>query len=105
MDTLVQITTTTGTQEDAERLAVRLVDSRLAACAQVSGPIRSSFFWHGQLESAQEWMLTAKTSEKHLPTIEQLLGDEHPYEVPELIATPIVSGGAAYLTWLRAQLT
>ena len=104
MSEFVQITTTTGTRPDAERIAVEMVSRRLAACVQVSGPIQSTYWWQGKVETNEEWLCTAKTSATKLAAIQSLLKELHPYEVPELIATPIVGGSEAYLTWLAAQL-
>lgn len=101
----LQITTTAGTQEVADRIARELVDRRLAACVQVSGPIRSTFRWHGKVETADEWTCVAKTSRQQLEAIQQLLHELHPYEVPELIATPIVGGSEPYLKWLEHELS
>lgn len=100
-----QVATTTGTREVAERIAVELVDLRLAACVQVSGPITSTYRWQGQIENAEEWLCTAKTTREQLSAIQDVLKRLHPYEVPELIATPIVGGSDAYLKWLADQLT
>lgn len=105
MSDLLQITTTTGTREVADRIAVELIDLRLAACVQVSGPITSTYRWQGKVESADEWLCTAKSSREKLPAIQALLNRLHPYEVPELIATPITDGSEAYLKWLAEQLT
>lgn len=99
-----QVATTTGTREIAERIAVELVDLRLAACAQVSGPIASTYRWQGHIENAEEWLCTAKTEKDRLGAIQDVLKRLHPYEVPELIATPIVGGSEAYLAWLAEQL-
>ena len=104
MSEFLQVSTTTGTREDAERIAVELVDRRLAACVHVGGPIRSTYRWQGQVENAEEWTCTAKTSRKQLPAIQELLKTAHPYEVPELVATPIVGGSEAYLKWLGEQI-
>ena len=104
MSEFVQITTTTGTRQDAERIAVELVSRRLAACVQVSGPIQSTYRWQGKIETAEEWLCTAKTSREQLAAVEKLLKQLHPYEVPELIATPIVGGSEAYLKWLGEQV-
>jgi periplasmic divalent cation tolerance protein len=99
-----QVATTTGTREIAERIAVELVDLRLAACVQVSGPITSTYRWQGQIENAEEWLCTAKTTRANLAGIQAVLRRLHPYEVPELVATPIVDGSEAYLNWLVEQL-
>ncbi len=100
----MQITTTTGTRHDAEQIAAELVSRRLAGCAQITGPIASTFRWRDKVETAEEWMCTVKTSLAQLGAIQKLLDEIHPYEVPELIATPIVDGSAAYLKWLGEQL-
>ena len=104
MSDIWQVSTTTGTREIAERIAAELVDLRLAACVQISGPITSTYRWQGQIENAEEWLCTAKTSRQHLPAIQELLKRLHPYELPELVATPIVGGSEAYLKWLEEQL-
>ncbi len=104
MTEFVQLTTTTGTRQDAEEIAAELVSRNLAGCVQVSGPIHSTFRWQGKVESAEEWMCTAKTSRAQVAAIQTLLKEIHRYEVPELIATPIVDGSEAYLKWLGEQL-
>jgi periplasmic divalent cation tolerance protein len=104
MSEYVQITTTTGARHDAERIAAELVSRRLAACVQVSGPIVSTYRWNDAVETAEEWLCTAKTSWAMFAEIERVVKQLHPYEVPELIATPIVAGNEAYLKWLGEQL-
>lgn len=104
MSEFVQITTSTGTRDNADRIALELVERRLAACVQIAGPIASTFRWQGKVETAEEWLCIAKSEKGQLGAIEKLLAELHPYEVPELIATPIVGGGAAYLKWLGEQL-
>ena len=66
MTEFLQITTTTGTRQDAEQIAAELVSRRLAGCVQVSGPIQSTYRWQGKMETAEEWMCTAKTSRDQL---------------------------------------
>jgi periplasmic divalent cation tolerance protein len=104
MTEYIQITTTTGTRHDAEQIASELVSRRLAACVQITGPIASTFRWQGKVETAEEWMCTAKTTRAQLDSIKALFREIHPYEVPEVIATPIVDGSEAYLKWLDEQV-
>ena len=104
MTEYVQLTTTTGTRHDAEQIASELVSRRLAGCVQITGPIASTFRWQGKVETAEEWMCTVKSSRAQLGAIQQLFKEIHPYEVPEVIATPIVDGGEQYLKWLGEQL-
>ncbi len=104
MSKYLQVTTTTGTRQDAERIAAELVSRRLAGCAQVGGPVDSTFRWQGKVETAEEWVCVVKTSAAQLPAIQELLNTIHPYDAPEVIATPIVGGSEAYLKWLGEQL-
>jgi periplasmic divalent cation tolerance protein len=104
MGEYLQIMTTTGTRHDAEQLASELVSRRLAGCVQITGPITSTFRWQGKVEIAEEWICTVKTSRAQLAAIHKLFSEIHPYEVPEVIATPIVDGSEPYLKWLGEQL-
>jgi len=82
-------------------MAARAVEERLAACAQVSGPLASTYRWEGTVERATEWYCHLKTTVDRLPALESRIRELHPYEVPEIIAVPIVQGNAAYLDWIR----
>src|SRR3954470_23388598 len=104
MSEYVQVTTTIGARHDAEQIAAELVSRRLAGCVQISGPITSTFRWQDKVETAEEWMCTAKTSHAQLVAIQKLFAEIHPYEVPEVIAMPIVGGSEAYLKWLGEQV-
>jgi periplasmic divalent cation tolerance protein len=104
MSDYVQITTTTGKRQDAEQIASELVSRRLAGCVQVFGPVSSTFRWQDRVETAEEWICTVKTTTAQLSAIQSLLDEIHPYDVPELIATPIVDGSDAYLKWLGKQV-
>src|SRR5215471_13076674 len=104
MSEYLQIVTTTGARHDAERIAAELVSRRLAACVQISGPIASTYRWQGAVETAEEWLCTVKSSKALFGEVERVVKQLHPYEVPELIATPIVEGSATYLQWLGEQL-
>ncbi|QDU91681.1 Divalent-cation tolerance protein CutA [Pirellulimonas nuda] len=98
------ITTTTGDHAVAERIAVQLVEQRLAACVQVSGPIRSTYHWQGAIETGEEWLVTAKSRSDLFSRVEQTIVGLHPYDVPEVVATPLTAVGAAYGAWLAASL-
>lgn len=100
----LQLTTTTATRDDAQRIAERLVARKLAGCVQISGPIASTYRWQGKTENSEEWMCTIKTARPQLAEIQCLIAEIHPYDVPELIATPIVGGSESYLAWLGEQL-
>lgn len=98
------ITTTTETPEDASRLAEEMVRQRLAACAQVEGPITSTFRWQGKIEQGQEWKCSLKTSTALYDQVETALKQAHPYETPEILALPVVRGSRDYLDWMDDEL-
>ena len=103
MNDFVQIVTTTERQEDARRIADLLVEKRLAACVQIAGPVTSVYRWQGKVESAQEWQCQIKTRQALLDDVSEAIREVHPYEVPEIIALPIVAGSRDYLVWLEEQ--
>jgi periplasmic divalent cation tolerance protein len=88
--------------ELAERLARTLVEQRLAACVNVLPPMRSLYRWQGEVESAEECLLLIKARRADYPALEARIRELHPYDVPEVIATPIVTGLAEYLNWIDA---
>jgi periplasmic divalent cation tolerance protein len=100
----IQVVTTTAEKKDADALAKAVLEKRLAACVQVSGPIDSSYWWNGRLEKASEWTVTIKTRRDLYPQLEKLLLAQHPYDQPEIIATPIVEISPGYLKWLVEQV-
>ena len=105
MSTYIQVVTTTALRDEAERIASELVEARLAACVQIVGPIRSTYRWQGKIESSEEWQCWVKTRGELFARVEEAIRRVHPYEVPEILAVPVVAGSAAYLAWLDAQLT
>lgn len=104
MSAIWQVVTTIDSPEAAERIARTLVDQRLAACVQIEGPCLSIYRWKGELESTREWRCAIKTSESLFPTVCQVIQQQHSYEVPEIMAMPIVGVSDDYLDWLLAQL-
>lgn len=98
-----QVTTTAATRDDAARLGRLAVEQRLAACAQVSGPITSVYWWNGKVEAAEEWVCNCKTSAAAVGQLTAALRQSHAYTSPEIVATPIEDGDADYLAWLDAE--
>ncbi len=105
MNEYLQVTTTLGTREEAASMARMLVESRLAACAQVIGPVLSTYWWEGRIEEGEEWQCVAKTTGDRYPELEEAVRRRHTYEVPEILATPVAKGSADYLGWLRSQVS
>lgn len=100
MGTYIQVTTTAETKADAQAIASAVVEKRLAACAQVIGPITSTYWWQGKVEDAEEWLCVIKSKAALYEELERTIRAIHPYEEPEIIATPIVKGSTGYLAWL-----
>jgi periplasmic divalent cation tolerance protein len=95
-----QVTTTLPDREAAHRIGRRLVEERLAACAQVVGPVSSVYRWQGEVESAAEWYCHVKTTADRIPGLLARIRELHPYETPEIIAVPVTEGDAGYLAWI-----
>jgi periplasmic divalent cation tolerance protein len=78
-------------------------NERLAACVQVGGPITSTYRWQGEVETARELLLVAKTTMERLDAVTERVRELHPYDVPEITAMPIAGGLVDYLDWIRAE--
>ncbi len=104
MSEIVEVVSTFPSKEDAERMAQLLVEESLAACVQIQGPIESIYRWKGKVEKDKEWLLTAKTKRTLYKEVESLIKENHPYEVPQILALPVVDGFKGYLTWLKGEV-
>jgi periplasmic divalent cation tolerance protein len=96
----VVVLVTAGSSEEAARIGQTLVAERLAACANVVGPIRSIYRWQGAIEDAAEHLLLLKARARDVTVLGERVRALHSYEVPEVLALPIRAGSAAYLAWL-----
>lgn len=99
----VRVETTVDTEEGARRVARALIEHQVAACAQVSGPITSFYRWEGEVQNDPEWIVVIKTTADRLETLTARILDVHPYDVPEIVAVPVVGGNPAYLDWVREE--
>ena len=100
----VVVLITTATEEEAHRIAKLLLNQRKAACVNIVPRVASSFWWQGQLDSAQESLLIVKTKASLLPEIVEMVKKAHSYEVPEVIALPIINGNEDYLRWIDSEV-
>ena len=94
--------TTVADAQQAESLARRIVEQRLAACVQTL-PIQSTYRWQGAIEESAEVLLLAKTTETRAPALMQFLADEHPYDLPEIVVTHVADVSAPYAAWVANQ--
>ncbi|HUY46443.1 MAG TPA: divalent-cation tolerance protein CutA [Streptosporangiaceae bacterium] len=99
----LQVQTTTDSRAEAIELGRSAVRARLAACAQVAGPVVSSYWWEGDLERAEEWLLLLKLPAARYQELADFLTQQHSYDEPEIVAMPIVAGSAAYLSWVEEE--
>jgi periplasmic divalent cation tolerance protein len=101
MSAAVVVFVTAPTAREARLLAETLVKEKLAACASVLPGLRSVYRWKGKVESASESLLLIKTRRSRLTALTRRVKALHPYEVPEIVACPVVGGNPDYLRWVE----
>lgn len=101
----ILIQTTVEKREDAEILAKILLEKKLVGCAQIQGPVTSSYWWQNSIAQSEEYLLVVKTFERCYPAIENILLSKHPYDVPEIISSSITQISESYLDWLQTEVT
>ena len=87
----------------AQSLARSLVESRLAACVSIGAPVESLYHWRGQIETAEEVPVAVKTRADRYAAVEAAIREQHPYELPEILAVPVVHGLGPYLDWIAGE--
>ena len=100
----VVILTTTDDHQIARKLATSLIDERLAACVQVTGPIESFYRWQGKTETSQEWRCLIKTTTALLNSASDAIRQNHNYDVPQIIAIEFEHGDDDYLAWIEESV-
>jgi periplasmic divalent cation tolerance protein len=103
MSEYIEVHSTTNSREEADKICAAVVEARLAASAQVIGPIRSNYWWQGSVQRAEEYFLLMKTRRERFGELAQLIRANHSYEVPNIIAVPIVEGTEDYLGWISSE--
>ena len=98
------VLTTTGSLEQASRIAKALVERRLAACVSIVGPVTSVYRWRGEVTSDRERVLLIKTAADRFEAVRDAIRELHPYELPEIVALAVEDGDAPYLAWLAEAL-
>ena len=104
MGEYIQVSTTTGSKEDALKIARKIIQERLAACVQVEGPIESIYRWEEKIQEDEEWLVTVKTRRDKYESLEQTIKEIHPYDVPEIIGMPLTEGLRKYFEWMDEEL-
>jgi periplasmic divalent cation tolerance protein len=100
----IVVLSTCGSAQEAERLARELVEQHVAACVNIVAPVRSIYRWKGKIEDASEWLLIVKTERASFDRLRAVLGAAHSYELPEVLALPIVAGSPNYLSWIESEV-
>jgi len=95
---------TTAKKSEAQKIAQNLLDRRLIACANIYGPVESHFRWQNKIEKAEEYLVLMKSNQKPFAKLAKAVEEMHSYEVPEILALPIVEGFKPYLKWLNTSL-
>ena len=99
----IQVIVTTASKKEAEVIAMRLLEARLAASVQIS-PCRSLYRWRGEIREKEELRLNIKSRRDLLPELTAAVRELHSYEVPEILALPILDAAPSYLDWLAQEL-
>ncbi|MER5264506.1 divalent-cation tolerance protein CutA [Actinosynnema sp. NPDC002837] len=102
-DNHVVVITTTDSEDAAGALAKAIVGARLAACVQISGPVRSVYRWEGAVNDDREWQLWIKTAYDRVDELTEFVTARHTYDVPEVLALPVLGGNPDYLAWLTEE--
>ncbi len=97
------ILVTAPSRAEAEAIAQALIQEKLAVCVSLM-PIRSLYTWRNEVHADEEWQLFIKSSLTQFPKLEARVREIHSYEVPEIIALPIINGSTAYLNWIHEQM-
>jgi len=103
MNDILLVITNLPDAQAAGRLARQLIEEQVAACVNQLAPCTSTYRWQGSIETATEIPLLIKTTRVAYPRLEQLIRAAHPYELPEIIAVPVIAGLPAYLDWVNQE--
>ncbi|MEM2025791.1 MAG: divalent-cation tolerance protein CutA [Desulfurococcaceae archaeon] len=95
---------TASSKEEAERIAKVLLEDKLIACANIIGPVHSMFWWLDSIDNAQEYLIIMKTRKDLFERICEKVKALHSYQIPEVIASPIIDGLKQYMKWLDESL-
>lgn len=101
---LIIVLMTASSKKEAENITQKLLEERLIACANIVDNVTSLFWWKEKIEQENETLVVMKSSEKMFKQLIQRIQELHSYEVPEILALPIVAGSQSYLDWMKGNL-
>jgi periplasmic divalent cation tolerance protein len=99
----IVVFTTCGSEQEARKLAAMLIEKRLAACVNITAPVTSIYRWKGVVEESREWLLIVKSRRDCFDRLRIALESAHSYELPEVLAIPVVAGSPNYLAWVDSE--
>lgn len=105
MDDMILITTTSDNREELEKIAALLIEQKLAACCQISGPIASWYTWNDKLESTNEWVCSIKTLKRQFTDVKIAIARLHHYDEPQIVAVDICCASDGYKNWVRNSMS
>lgn len=105
MSGFIMVYVTIESKTEAEKIAQNLLEEHLIACANILGPVSSHFHWKEKIDSAEEFLMILKSRVDLFAVLEQRVRALHSYEVPEILAVPIVEGSKGYFDWMNSVLT
>lgn len=100
----VVILVTAESGREAEKITKRLLKEKCAACINIIHRVNSHFLWKGKIEKANESLLIIKTKKSYLKKVIKLVKKIHSYEIPEIVALPVVGGNKNYLNWIEKEV-
>lgn len=105
MTEFVVLIISSSSEQESQEIVLTLLSKRLIACANVGSKVTSSYWWKGNIEEADEFMITAKTRLSLVEKITEEVKNIHSYEVPEILALSVVGGSKQYLDWLNNEIS
>ena len=103
MTPAIVVLVTVGSEQEAETIATALLEERLAACVNVTSPIRSLYRWEGRIADDREWQMVIKTQARLFEALAARVRALHSYDVPEIIALPVLAGTTDYVDWIQNE--
>ena len=91
---------TVPSRDEARAIGRALLDAKLAACVSIAGEVESHYWWQGAIEEARELVVVIKTTRERFDAVRRTILEHHSYQVPEILALPVVDGHGPYLDWL-----
>lgn len=103
MTSAIVVLVTVGSEQEAETIATALLEERLAACVNVTSPVRSLYRWEGRIADDREWQMIIKTQGRLFEALAARVRALHSYDVPEIIALPVLAGATDYVDWIQNE--